>query len=527
MMTLILGLLNDIPLRDVAGRYAPMADAFASGNFLYAFHIRIPPLHTMTSGIIAFITGLDGFSACKTAASIWYFAGMFVFYKLIQTVYPEDKRVQVLCVALYAVFPYTCQMAYCGLREPIKTFVFTASALNLIKIKNDPENIYNYILLGMLCSVASITRSDMMFSSLFLLFAGTYFECRHKKFPKLSIISYIISQALVIPNVCINYFMFKSAMPDFRLSAAYQRYIGGVPDPRNYIASLLAVYLVTFAAAWIFEKITRKIKAEYFVFSGIFIIISSNIITAARINFNFDITSKFLESVMEGFHSFFGIISAIYLIIRYKNRKLTSDEAVLFTLVFINAFIAILSIQFYDKSLYVSSRYLHPVLPLFFGFFICALKKMHSFINEKFSPKWAKVFLICAAVYIPGDMIFHSAQPIIRNFTRKKSIIQRRKVFKITEIIKQDFKEKKENTPQVFNSDPLFYTANKHPKVYVKGDSKISVAAYLAGGSLTYSPKDADYIITEKNDMPEKKNLILLGCAEGLKNTFNLWKVEK
>ena len=50
---------------------------------------------------------------------------------------------------------------------------------------------------------------------------------------------------------------------------------------------------------------------------------------------------------------------------------------------------------------------------------------------------------------------------------------------------------------------------------------------WVVGGSLTYSPKDADYIITEKNDMPEKKNLILLGSAEGLKNTFNLWKVEK
>jgi hypothetical protein len=30
------------PLRDVADRYAPMAEAFARGGFLYAFHVKLP-----------------------------------------------------------------------------------------------------------------------------------------------------------------------------------------------------------------------------------------------------------------------------------------------------------------------------------------------------------------------------------------------------------------------------------------------------------------------------------------------------
>ena len=49
--------MHEFILRDTAVRYAPMADAFAAGNWEYAFHPRVNCLHPLISGIITRITG--------------------------------------------------------------------------------------------------------------------------------------------------------------------------------------------------------------------------------------------------------------------------------------------------------------------------------------------------------------------------------------------------------------------------------------------------------------------------------------
>ena len=64
--------LNYLPLRDVATRYAPMAEAFAEGNFAYAFHPRVPPLQVICGGVVAWIFRCNGFIALKTVSALWF-----------------------------------------------------------------------------------------------------------------------------------------------------------------------------------------------------------------------------------------------------------------------------------------------------------------------------------------------------------------------------------------------------------------------------------------------------------------------
>ena len=60
--------LNPIPADDTATRYAPMAQAFAEGDWFYAFHPHSGVFFPALSGGIAWLTGVDGFRACQVAA---------------------------------------------------------------------------------------------------------------------------------------------------------------------------------------------------------------------------------------------------------------------------------------------------------------------------------------------------------------------------------------------------------------------------------------------------------------------------
>ncbi|PWM82040.1 MAG: hypothetical protein DBX90_06470, partial [Lentisphaerae bacterium] len=72
LLALALGLglaaINVFPAPDVATRYAPMAEAFAAGEWKYAFHPRIPMLHQTLAGCFCWLFGISGFAGCRLAA---------------------------------------------------------------------------------------------------------------------------------------------------------------------------------------------------------------------------------------------------------------------------------------------------------------------------------------------------------------------------------------------------------------------------------------------------------------------------
>ena len=96
--------LNYLPLRDVATRYAPMAEAFAEGNWDYAFHPRVPPLQVICGGIIAWLFNCNGFIALKITSAIWFTASIFMCFALFNAVDKERKMsaaLAALCLAFY------------------------------------------------------------------------------------------------------------------------------------------------------------------------------------------------------------------------------------------------------------------------------------------------------------------------------------------------------------------------------------------------------------------------------------------
>ena len=54
---------------DTLCRYAPMAEAFAAGDWANAFHPRFGVGGTVVAGLFALLPGFDGFTACAVSAS--------------------------------------------------------------------------------------------------------------------------------------------------------------------------------------------------------------------------------------------------------------------------------------------------------------------------------------------------------------------------------------------------------------------------------------------------------------------------
>lgn len=75
--------LNPIPADDTATRYAPMAQAFAEGDWFYAFHPHSGVFFPVLSGGIAWLTGVDGFRACQVAALLLWAAAAIPLYGIV------------------------------------------------------------------------------------------------------------------------------------------------------------------------------------------------------------------------------------------------------------------------------------------------------------------------------------------------------------------------------------------------------------------------------------------------------------
>lgn len=103
---------------DTLVRYAPMAEAFAEGNWHDAFHIRFGILSPALSGLLCLVLRVDGLTACIVLASLGWALCVIPVFQIAKSVF--DERTAWMAVVLYLICPLTLQYAFKGLREPIR-----------------------------------------------------------------------------------------------------------------------------------------------------------------------------------------------------------------------------------------------------------------------------------------------------------------------------------------------------------------------------------------------------------------------
>ncbi|MCQ2378610.1 MAG: glycosyltransferase family 39 protein [Victivallaceae bacterium] len=232
----------DIPERDVALRYSPMADAFAAGNFRYAFHPRVPLLVPLLGGIVAKIVGCGGFMALKIVTALAFLGALFPLRGLMRRVFNDDKIAAVAC-GIYLLCPALMRLAYGGERDGIKSLIIVSIAYFLVRIQQKTDDFSAYAGFGFFCGIATLVRVELLLVSAVSLFWLFCLETRAARWPKRSFAALLI--ALLFPCIggVVNYALFGVAAPD----SYTEKIVTGILGRTNTFGEFCAVMPVGFS----------------------------------------------------------------------------------------------------------------------------------------------------------------------------------------------------------------------------------------------------------------------------------------
>ena len=137
---------------DMCMRYAGMADAFARGDWQYAFHPRFGVLFMTLSGSIAYLTGLNGIHACQLAAIGMLALAAVPVWCLVERLFGRRAAWIALAMTLCSieVFVYAID----GLRDTGRTLGFALCAFAFVRGRSWP------LALGLL--VLASLRTDLL-----------------------------------------------------------------------------------------------------------------------------------------------------------------------------------------------------------------------------------------------------------------------------------------------------------------------------------------------------------------------------
>lgn len=119
--------LYPVTMSDTCSRYAPMADAFARGDWYYAFHPRYGALFTSLAGLFAFLTGLPGVCTVQIAAFFCLAMAALAMFAFVREM-GLSESVAWWTFVLVLLAPDYFRYAIDGLRDPGKCLVFALIA---------------------------------------------------------------------------------------------------------------------------------------------------------------------------------------------------------------------------------------------------------------------------------------------------------------------------------------------------------------------------------------------------------------
>ena len=503
-----------------------MAEAFASGDLRFAFHPRIPPLQPFCGGIVAKCFGVDAFLGLKIASVAWYLAGGVLIWLLFRTVHPTDRKVALFGTVLYFFFPYMFHMAYSGLRESAKCTLLILLALALVRVWREQSRRRDYLLLGIAAGLGALIRMESLAIGLFCIFCAAIFESSSGGLPVRSFFSAAIALTFTAANALVNHHFFGHAMPDSHFAMLFMRHFGRAAEPGDVLSAAVLIAVLLPLAAYAAARLFRRVPVGYFWGAALFFFA---IITVFAVLTGIDrgVPGKaggFVISLLEGCYYFVVPMALVHVGSRLFLRKFTRAEHAVLIVAAAGILLCILQIHIFDRKLYVSSRYLFPATPLFFGFFLLGWEDFYRWFSP-FLPKWLAALGLAASI---GGFAFmyayHLPQPLYRGYRAKSHVADNAAIAEICRLVRSD---KLPLHPRETVLSPWTYRGRRSPKFWFQVYPKISVAAYFMGGSVVESASEADYIVMErlpKHIDPRKTHL--LGKVKWRRRVFCVWRMK-
>ena len=220
-------LLYDFPLRDVADRYAPMAESFAAGEWRYAFHPRVTPLLPVLAGMIVRLLGCGGAAACRIAGALIFTCGVFPLWAASRTIY--GRAAALWTVLLYAGCAALLRLGYYGTRESCGVFGVILLLYAASGLRTHPEKKRGYAIFAAAEAILLLSRGDLAafaFAAFFALFAYDWIVHRHCL---RSLGAGIAILLLVSPVLVYNYRMVGYPVPEIRHIPAFKAVCRRIP----------------------------------------------------------------------------------------------------------------------------------------------------------------------------------------------------------------------------------------------------------------------------------------------------------
>ena len=481
LLALALGLglaaINVFPAPDVATRYAPMAEAFAAGEWNYAFHPRIPMLHQTLAGCFCWLFGISGFAGCRLAAVLVFALCVFPLYSLFRLVWNE--RVAWIGTFLYVICAELQQIAGEGLRDNLKTLAVALVALALVVLCRNARRTAVYGLLALGTAIGVTSRADLVVVLFLIWCAVGVWEIASRSFPWRTLAAAMLALALMLPALLINWKMIGYPVPDSRYAALWQKVELRLNPP-------LAAPPAAVPAPASGAEPAAESPLEALEVPG----------ESGFLPFSFGELCDYVKTFFEGFYVWFGVPALLAVIGRIRRREFSREEGVIAAVVMGHAVLVAAQILVHDRYLFLSTRYLTPVAPLAFGwsalFGIRAWEELKRWRPQWFTPAVLRGILAFLVLAFTGA----AAGPVIKEHTSKKKSALYRGNVELAGWIAADYRGPRYFEPEL---DPFEYFSRKLPQVVVP--RRFVQTGYLAGGSSCRFARDGgDYVLLEKGE---------------------------
>ena len=534
LLSLVFILTDIFPQRDVACRYAPMADAFRDRDFAYAFHPRTGFLHAFTSGVIALLLNCNGFLACKISSLLFMGLGIFPLYGIMRRVY--SRSMAEITTFAFVLASQLQRLAWSGLRDSHKSFLILLAGYALILIYQERKSWNGYIWLALAAGLGIVTRGDLMlFMSLILLW-GISMEMKLKGFPWRGLSACILSVMLTLPAILLNWYFAGVAVPEIRFAWIFRKTMHRYPGLTDILVLIVLGIILAFLSAWLIYKIYNAGYGKI-LFWVVTVCVSAALIRRIFLTeFYFEISLlDYIWSIILGFFPVFVFTAVVGIGYRLLQKKWTREETILAAILFGHALLVCLQIIFNDGYFYISPRYLIPAMPLELGWSVLGIMSLWVLLAgwlKKDHPKLVQTLGYAAFIITICGFIIDFYVPLFQ-FANSKGRRTQTKMHQLISVIRNDYRGPEEFRPEVC---PDYYISKRNLAIgYVAYHEKrkimditaerIIVSAYLAGGRPARNLKEAQYVVekySDKNKIPADWRL--LDIIELGKRKYRIWK---
>ena len=191
-----------------------MAEAFASGDWRFAFHPRITPLLPVCAGGWTWLFRCSGYFACQAVATLFLTLGVFPLYAGCRRIY--GFRVAAVSCFLLAGCAYLIRLGYFGLRETGSLLAVLVLFYAAARLKESSKNVAGWLWFAIGESLLLLSRGDVApFAALAFVILFLW-DCIGHGHPLRSLATGASILVLLLPQLTYNYQMIGYPVPELR-----------------------------------------------------------------------------------------------------------------------------------------------------------------------------------------------------------------------------------------------------------------------------------------------------------------------